>query len=249
MFRPALLSAVCTSLILVPIAFADLIYDVDFEGPGFIDGQGIPTGPGSDTPSFSTGSPTAVNDASLGSFSSQAGFLNNGGQLKLDAPGAGSYSTGIHWFEFEATMIDAVGANLAEIALHDESEGIGIGVLFNAGNCLVGSLGNLVSLPYVLGTPRLFQFQVNLDTELYSAWVDTSLVLSDIPVVSSFDITEVYANTGLPDPNASMGIDNLYWAIIPEPSTCFLLLSGLMLALSVRRHGAQRNGLSKNGHH
>lgn len=213
------------SLFIPFMCMANIIYDVDFEPPTFVDGAGIISGPGSDTPSFTTGSPTAVNDASLGSFSSQAAFLNNGGQMEFSAPG-GVVNSGLHLFSFEATMIDAVGSNLAEISIRDEPDGGIVGVGFDTGTMRVGSLGNQVTLPYVIGTPSSFSFLVNLNDHIYSAWVNGSPVLQNISFSSTLDITEVRLNTGAPNPNASLGFDNFQWQTVPEPSTFILMFMG-----------------------
>jgi len=220
------------------IGHADIVYDVNFEPPTQTDGAGIISGPSSDTPSFTTGNPTAVNDASLGSFSSQAAFLNNGGQMDFDSPG-GSYTSGIFAISFEATMMDALsGASIAGIGVEDRFEGeIAVVSFDSSGSMDVGSAGNIVTLPYVLGVPSSFSFLIDLDTYLYSATVDGSPVLQDISFANSLDITDVFFNTGSPNPNSSMGVDNFSWTIVPEPSTITLMLvAGIGLCLRRTRN-------------
>lgn len=210
---------------------ADYIYDVSFEPPIFTNGAGITSGPGSDTPSFTTGDPTAIIATGMGSFTSQLAYLNNGGQMRFDAP-VGVYSTGIHRIAFDATMMDvgSGGTSVGGISIPD----IG-GVAFDTGSMRVGSVGNTVTLPYVVGDPSAFSFIIDLDTDVYSAWVDGSNVLNNISFGSSLGISEIFMAPEFLNPGASMGADNVQWEIVPEASTAMLLVVGGLGCLLFRR--------------
>ena len=213
-------------------AFADIIYDIDYEPPTYTNGQQVGAGSG-----------RTISD-SISGFSSQGILLHDGAGGGLSYRASDPFTSGIHLVTWDFAVPVEQGSTAIINGQLDSFDGL---FLFDT---TVAGDGSGLRLEYGSGFPQRpniplnagqaysLEVMMNLDADHYSFWVDGNLLEDTVSIPTDADLWEVdFGQNQMMGLQA--GIDNFRWQVIPEPSSMLLLLSGGLL-LMIRFRKRQR---------
>jgi len=226
MMKP--LSLLCGVLILIPLAHADIIFDVDFESPPHTLDAPVTRCSGNDVASSTSGD-VVVRD-SLADFTTQVASLEPAGAMSFSQ--AVPVSAGLVTISWDMAIIDLgpTGPETAGILIQSSGGGGGPQALFFNDDLTIdqgsGTLGT-----FTLGEQDHFEYLFDLDNDLYSFSINGSPAISSDPLGAAFDVQNVvFGADFLAGPDYA--VDNFQWSVIPEPSSLLLMLvAGLGLWL------------------
>ncbi|MCO5069373.1 MAG: PEP-CTERM sorting domain-containing protein [Kiritimatiellae bacterium] len=224
--KPA--SLVIAVLLGITSARGDVIYDVSFDGPGYVTNAISPAG---DPPFYPQGTYYVVYSPV---FDSQVDVLS---YLRFDP--AGSFSSGVHAISWQyMTESENTYGGWPNMA-----------VTFSGSSVFVpdGSFGD--AYLYITNSPQVgaptplnqvieYAVTIDLDAMNVSFSVDGILYATNAPIPAGSTLDSVHMQR--PGNNAAY-IDSFRWEIVPEPSTLIMVLLGT-IGIAMRNRIAQPRG-------
>jgi hypothetical protein len=199
------------------------VYELNFESPGYSNGQQIP---GAGT----------ISD-NINGFSSQALLMQNGGSFDIFAPM--SYTEGIHSISWDFGLpSDQAATTILGVSLWDAHVNVTMSGNANNYEILYGPHppgSPRLSVPFETGQVYSVNVLLDLDLAQYDLFIDGNQLLMSQPLEFGPDSLGYVSLTQNQVIGLEAGFDNFRWEIVPEPSTISLLLVGVVGMLCRRK--------------
>jgi len=213
------------SLCAIGSVSADIVYDINYEPPGYTNGQQVGGGSGE-----------TISD-SINGFTSQGLLIHDGGSIAYYAPS--TFTSGVHLVTWEFAIPVQQGSTLViNSQLGEQSQPLLFDTTVVGGPNVIeygSGFPQRPNIPYSIGQAYSFQVLMDLDANYYSFWIDGALLENTVAISADTELSYV-AFSQNQSIGLQAGIDNFRWEIVPEPASMLLILfGGSALYLARRR--------------